>query len=167
MPSTSLYNRVDLTVGGVSVSVYYMGVTNYALANNRIPVVQHIFVDSDEELADPTPVGEISVHASVDGDQLFTSGPITLPSMDPGTTNFLEPYDLTRVPVARTLESTEARGGELTISVKLGDELAQETVDLQVLAPDEWFNSPLYYESLAAFVQPNSASVTPRLRTVG
>ncbi|MGP9609440.1 DUF4011 domain-containing protein [Corynebacterium sp. AOP36-E1-14] len=167
MPSTSLYNRVDLTVGGVSVSVYYMGVTNYALANNRIPVVQHIFVDSDEELADPTPVGEISVHASVDGDQLFTSGPITLPSMDPGTTNFLEPYDLTRVPVARTLESTEARGGELTISVKLGDELAQETVDLQVLAPDEWFNSPLYYESLAAFVQPNSASVTPLLSTVG
>lgn len=166
MPSTSLYNRVELNVGGITVTVFYMGVTNYALANNRIPVVQQIVIDSSEDLTEATAVGELSMYAAVDGEQLFTSGAVTLPSMDPGTSNFLEPYELTRVPAARTLESTEARTGELTVSVRLGDELAEETVDLEVLAPDEWFNSPLYFESLAAFVQPNSPTVTPLQNSV-
>lgn len=166
MPSTSLFNRAELNVGGISVTVFYMAVTNYALANNRIPVVQHIAVDAAEELTDATPVGELSMYASVDEEPLFSSGTVTLQSMDPGTTKFLEAYDLTRVPAARTLESTEARSGELTVSLKLGEEYGESTVDLHVLAPDEWFNSPLYFESLAAFVQPNSPTVTPLLSTV-
>lgn len=166
MPSTSLYNRVELHVSGVTVTVYYMGVTNYALANNRIPVVQQVFIDSSEDLTESTPAGELTMGAAVDGEQLFPAGGVTLPSMDPGTTHYLEPYDLTRVPVARTLESTEARTGELTVSVRLGDDVAEETVDLTVLAPDEWFNYPLYFESIAAFVQPNSPTVTPLQGTV-
>jgi hypothetical protein len=166
MPSTSLYNRVELPVGGVTVTVFYMAVTNYALANNRIPVVQHIVVDAPEDLAGTTPVGELSIFASVDDQPLFSSGSIALPSMEAGTSKFLEAFDLTRVPVARTLGSTEARTGELTVSATVGEDYASYTVDLHVLAPDEWFNSPLYFESLAAFVQPNSPTVTPLLGAV-
>ncbi|MGV0867727.1 hypothetical protein [Corynebacterium kalidii] len=92
MPSASLYNRVELPVGGVTVTVFYMAVTNYALANNRIPVVQHIVVDAPEDLAGTTPVGELSIFASVDHQPLFSSGSIGLPSMEAGTSKFLEAF---------------------------------------------------------------------------
>lgn len=107
MTSTALYNRIDLTpddLDGLTVSVYYMGVTNHALAHNRIPVVRFIGLSLPEGATSPSPAGE------------------------------------------------------LTVSATFGGRLARATIDFEVLAPDEWFNSPLYYESLAAWVQPNSPS---------
>jgi hypothetical protein len=172
MATTSLYNRLDLVVdvpgstGGLEISFFYMGVTNHALAHNRIPVVRLIGLSLSEEATGPSPAGEITVTATVDGERLFAGDPVTLPSLAPGESGYLEPHDETRVPVAKTLESTEARHGDLTLLVTVGDQVAEKTVDLEVLAPDEWFNSPLYYESLAAWVQPNSPSVTPVLTEV-
>lgn len=172
MATTSLYNRLDLVVdvpgstGGLEISFFYMGVTNHALAHNRIPVIRLIGLSFDEEATGPSPAGEIAVTATVDGERLFAGDPVTLPSLAPGESGYLEPYDETRVPVAKTLESTEARHGDLTLLVTVGDQVVEKSVDLEVLAPDEWFNSPLYYESLAAWVQPNSPSVTPLLTEV-
>lgn len=45
---------------------------------------------------------------------------------------------LHRPAVARTLESTEARTGGLTVSATVGEEYGESTVDLQLLAPAQW-----------------------------
>lgn len=166
MPTTSLYNRIDLHLDDLRISLFYMGVTNHALAHNRIPVVRFIELSLPEDASAASPAGELTISAAVDGDQLFSSGPIPFPSLEPGTSGYLEPHAATRVPTARTLASTEARTGDMTVLVTVGDRADEQTVDLDILAPDEWFNSPLYYESLAAWVQPNSPAVTPVLTAV-
>ncbi|MGP5623367.1 DUF4011 domain-containing protein [Candidatus Corynebacterium faecigallinarum] len=166
MSSTSLFNQVDLEIGNLTISLYYMGVTNHALAHNRIPVVRFIEFALDDSATEPSPAGELTISAVVDGEPLFSSGVIPVPSLEPGTGSHTEPHDATRVAVAKTLESTEARTGDMTVLVTVGDHTVEQSVDLDVLAPDEWFNSPLYYQSLAAWVQPNSPAVTPVLATV-
>lgn len=166
MTTEPLYNHVELQVAGLEVTLFYMGVTNHALAHNHIPVVRLVRLALPGNAAGPSPAGQLTVTGSVDGTQLFTSGAIPFPALNPGDAVHLEPHDVTRVPSARTLETTEARTGEMTVEVVLGDRSVIASTDLEVLAPDEWFNSPLYYESLAAWVQPNSPSVTPLLSTV-
>ena len=166
MSSTSLFNQVDMQIADLTISLFYMGVTNHALAHNRIPVVRFIEFSLDESAAEPSPAGELTISAVVDGESLFSSGIIQIPSLEPGTGALMEPHDATRVAVAKTLESTEARTGDMTVLATVGDHTAEQTVDLDVLAPDEWFNSPLYYQSLAAWVQPNSPAVTPVLAAV-
>lgn len=166
MPSTSLYNCAELTVGDLTITVHYMGVTNYALAHNRIPVVYCVDLHLSADATDATPPGAVTFSGTVVGEHLFTSPEVTIPALTPGTSGFIEPAEATRVPAVKTLESTEARAAEMTISAQVGDHQSSTTVDLEVLAPNEWFNSALYYESLAAFVQPNSPTVNPVLHAV-
>ncbi|WP_182347801.1 DUF3320 domain-containing protein [Tomitella gaofuii] len=47
----------------------------------------------------------------------------------------------------------------ITVSKLWGDPV-EFAVPVQVLARNEWFNAPLYFDSLAAFVQPNTGAVT-------
>lgn len=163
---TDHYKHLSLELGDLTVSIFFMEATGYALAHNRIPVIPLLTVEHHPDAEADSQAIEISMRATVDGAELFNTGPITCPPMKPGQFRPLELHDRTRVPASTTLESSESQPGELSVFVQAGEHAVDKQVDLQVLAPNEWFNSPAYYESLAAFVQPNADEVLPMLSDV-
>lgn len=163
---TDHYTRLTLEFDDLAVSVFFMEATGFALAHNRIPVVPLVTVETGSDAESDSPDFEIGIRASVDGTELFNTGPIPGPPMKPGQVHYLQLHDRTRVPASTTLESTESRPGEMTVYVRVGAQVVEKQVDLQILAPNEWFNSPAYFESLAAFVQPNADAVIPVLSDV-
>ena len=163
---TDHYKHLSIELGDLKVSIFYMEATGFALAHNRIPVIPLVTVEFDSEGEAESPEIEISIRATVDDTELFNTGPLPCGPMKPGQFRTMELHDRTRVPASTTLESSESRPGEMTAFVRVGERVVEKQVDLQVLAPNEWFNSPAYYESLAAFVQPNADAVVPVLSDV-
>ena len=163
---TDHYKHLSIELGDLKVSIFYMEATGFALAHNRIPVIPLVTVEFDSEGEAESPEIEISIRATVDDTELFNTGPLPCGPMKPGQFRTMELHDRTRVPASTTLESSESRPGEMTAFVRVGERVVEKQVDLQVLAPSEWFNSPAYYESLAAFVQPNADAVVPVLSDV-
>lgn len=163
MLDSRLYNHVDVEVGDLTVSVFHMGATSYALAHNRIPVVPFILVSNAKTAEGSSEPAEVVIRAESNGTLLFDSGPLALTPLAPGKQGIIEPYDQTRVPVTLTREDSLEGPADLSVEVRVGEENVVKQIDFRVLADNEWFNSPSYYESLAAFVQPNAAAVVPVL----
>lgn len=161
---TDHYSCLELDINGTKFSVYYMHATGYSLAHNRIPVVPFISIDNPEDNTVELPAGEITIHASVEETQLFSTAPIKFQALPPNRAFSRELHEETRVPISKTLESTESRPGELEVTVRIGEQVFTQSADLQILAPNEWFNSPAFFESLAAFVQPNGVESNDILR---
>lgn len=172
MASIVLKNVDVLTVEHESliVDVYYMGSTGFALAHNGIPVVKAIAVANTGE--ETIPAGNsLSLRASLRGQVLFELDELPFPPVEPDTEMVLPVHGLraTRIDATRPeLQGSEAQLGtlEATLHVKstTGTSIQHAEGDLRILAPNEWFNSPPYYESLAAFVQPNLPAVTEMIR---
>lgn len=160
---TEHYKHHAIQIDDLILVFYYMEATGYSLAHNRIPMVPLIEARLPKEAESDSPACEITLQATVGSAQLFSTRSIEVPGLKPGQGRFLETFDLTRVPVSETLESTASRPGDLEFFVNYGGTSLSDRVDIEVLAPNEWFNSEPYFESLCAYIQPNSPSVIPLL----
>lgn len=147
----------------ISVELDFPPALNYALVHNSVPIARHVrlanLTDEDISAIDVTldllgPDGALAptwhrhlstLRAGTDvvrhGFADFAPDPAALNQAD-------EAYPIRYV---------------LTVDTADGSRLRAEGRS-QVLAHNEWFNSPSLYESIAAFVQPNTESVTRILR---
>ncbi|WP_246025231.1 DUF4011 domain-containing protein [Saccharopolyspora antimicrobica] len=138
----------------------------YALVHNRVPVVQHIrlenlgdaavepvevtleLVGPDGALAEPWVRSEVAVPAdgvvSWDDFREFAPDASVLKRADEA------------FPVTYRLRVRAVGANDLELSVPS-----------RVLAHNEWLSAPALYESIAAFVQPNTSAVQQVLRSAG
>lgn len=162
---TEHYSRLQFEIGSTTFSIFYMHATGYALAHNRIPVVPLITIENNKESENSKtlPAGELSIRGTAGSDELFNTGPIKFDELSPGQFTYIKPFDKTRVSISKTLQSSESLPGEIEVRIHAGEDLLVNRADLLVLAPNEWFNAPAFFESLAAFSQPNGSEITPLL----
>lgn len=161
----SLAETCTLTIGGITVSIQYRAVTNTVLAQNRIPVIREITVHVDDDAA-PMSEAELRITTDYEGQPLFA--PIALPLLDLHSgAAYSMPVMRNTYPTHPDLGThTESTWGKITPILHVEGETVSEELDIRVLAPDEWFNHHAYYETLAAFVQPNAPEITPLIHEV-
>ncbi|WP_347958116.1 DUF4011 domain-containing protein [Gordonia aichiensis] len=136
-------------------------VANLALLHNHVPIVQRIQISnvSDVGLTDV----RVGAHLAGQADGSAPEWSATLPRLAAGTSHSWEfLHDL--APSRRHLESlNEAYDARIVFTVDADAESHSEnlplTVPVRLLARNEWFGAAFCYESLASFVQPNTAGV--------
>jgi hypothetical protein len=152
LPSSEL---ISITIG----SLPYL---SYALAHCRIPVVNEIVIHNEgtELRGASLEVDVVSAHGSHGGPKVL------LLDLGEGQTTTLRPVDLVLDP-ARMIGVEEQRPALIRATLRnaAGELLLEQSVDVQLLAHNQWIAKPLELglELLAAHVQPNSRSIIPLL----
>ena len=148
----------------VSIEVTSTPVLSYALAHNRIPVINRLALTSDG------PVRGATVRLGVrDAEGPIARAVELLVDLDEGRTTVLTDLGLVMDPAAM-LHVEEQRPGVIDVEVELDGELIGEAGrDVQVLAAQQWLATPLplALEMLAAHVMPNHPAVTDAGRRGG
>lgn len=170
MHHESLYEQVSFDFPGFVIQVYYLNATNFALAHNKIPLVHYVELNIDASVPARLAVlkdkNTISISAKYNGNDLFkpfTAALSRIEKLDSRTlVNDVSSHS--RVDPSLLQYHDESTFGDLVISVTVGGQTHTKTVRLRILAPNEWFNAPAYYQSLVAFVQPNSEVIEPLKR---
>ncbi|MCT2234907.1 transglutaminase-like domain-containing protein, partial [Dietzia cinnamea] len=188
MPSSSIFTESILRKGSLEVTVRHFPATNYALAHNAIPVIHEVEAINRSSSERTSRVTVVATLVSVDGRELAAGTTIDIPAVEPRTRFFSPDRGLMRPHLAEIVGRTESYPADLELRLDgdpdvgvdtiSADDLAEEAdltgreVDLtevivvrpqfRILAENEWFNAPAFFESLSAFVQPN----TPEVRKI-
>ncbi|QYF72334.1 DUF4011 domain-containing protein [Cryobacterium sp. PAMC25264] len=145
-----------------TITISSLPFLSYAMAHCRIPVVDEIVI---QNLAGETRGASLEVDVvSADGS---LGGPkVLLVDLGDQQTTILRTVDLVLDP-ARMLGVDEQRPGLIraTLRNSVGALLAETTVNVEILAFNQWVANPLNLglELLAAHVQPNAAAIAPLL----
>lgn len=138
----------------------------YALVHNRVPVVHHLRVENRGDVA----IEQVEVMLELTGPdgplaEPWTRAAVTVPA--DGVVSWDDFREF--APDASALKSAdEAFPVTYRVAVRIGDGADLElSVPSRVLAHNEWLSAPALYESISAFVQPNTAAVQQVLRAAG
>src|SRR5688500_4600328 len=152
-----LEGAVVVPRAAVSIEVTSTPVLSYALAHNRIPVINRLALTSDSTVRGAT------VRLGVrDAEGPIARAVELLVDLDEGRTTVLTDLGLVMDPAAM-LHVEEQRPGVIEVEVELDGELIGEAgSSVQVLAAQQWLATPLplALEMLAAHVMPNHPAVT-------
>lgn len=139
----------------IRVDVSIVPVVNYALQQNKLPLVQSISIinNSEHEISDV----ELRITSTPEFIHKFVTSIPYIPA-----NNTYDIKDITLHLDAEYLASlTEKITGSLHVSLSRKDTvLYSEDIDVTALAFDEWHGYSIYPELLAAFVTPNHPEVT-------
>lgn len=163
---------VDVLVvesGILRVEISYAGKTGWALAHNQVPVVKNILVSNSSE-SEASECAHLELTARIGSNLLFDIT-VPVPELRPGKTTAIAPRFLeqTRLdPNNPLLQATESQPGTLEAHLRCEGSSTAESArtSLRILAPNEWFHAPAYFESLAAFAQPNAPQIPALVRKV-
>jgi len=151
----ALDQRASLTIKSVPF-------LSYTMAHCRIPVVDEIVI---ENLGGETRGASLEVDV-VTADGSLGGPKVLLADLGDKQSTVLREIDLILDP-ARMLAVEEQRPGLIraTLRDSTGTLLAEASVEVQILAHNQWVANPLNLglELLAAHVQPNSATIAPLL----
>src|SRR3954452_13148912 len=143
-------------VAAVSIDLTTTPVLSYALAHNRIPVVNRLALTSTAA------VGGATVRLSVrDPEGPIGSAVELTADLDEGRTTVLSDVALTLDPAAM-LQVDSQRPGVIDVEVVAGERvIGHASTPVRVLAAQQWLATPLplALEMLAAHVQPNHPAV--------
>ncbi|MGC1215628.1 MAG: DUF4011 domain-containing protein, partial [Micromonospora sp.] len=148
----------------LAVALLVQPAINAALVHNRVPLVRHLTLVNrgTEPLADVTLTLEL----------LGPDGALTEPwtrtltaPLRPGASTGWDDFRDVTPDRALLYRTDEAFPVDYRLTVQAGDEELRLVAPSRVLAHNEWFNSPALYDSLAAFVQPNTRAVEAVLRS--
>ena len=141
----------------VSIEVTSTPVLSYALAHNRIPVINRLALTSD------TTVRGATVRLGVrDAEGPIAQAVELLVDLDEGRTTVLTDLGLVMDPAAM-LHVEEQRPGVIDVEVEHdGQPIGEAAGSVQVLAAQQWLATPLplALELLAAHVMPNHPAIT-------
>ncbi|MBQ9165526.1 MAG: DUF4011 domain-containing protein [Oscillospiraceae bacterium] len=135
----------------VSILVEALPVVNYALQQNRLPMVRSLVLVNEGE--EPIREAELSIVA----EPAFCAPVTKTIDLIPAKSRFETIKDIEIKLDGKELAClTEKVAGTLTFELSKGNEiLALTTLDVSVLAFDEWPGQSVYPELIAAFSNPN------------
>ena len=151
------------TPAAATITIKSVPFLSYAMAHCRVPIVDEIVIENlgGETRGASLEVDVVTAHGSLGGPKVL------LADLGDRQSTILRAIDLTLDP-ARMLAVEEQRPGLIraTLRDSAGTTLAEASVDVQILAYNQWVATPLHLglELLAAHVQPNSATIAPLLR---
>src|SRR3954454_8506941 len=140
----------------VSIDLTSTPVLSYALAHNRVPVVNRLALTSTAPVGGA--VGRVSVR---DPEGPIGSAVELTADLDEGRTTVLSDVALTLDPAAM-LQVDSQRPGVIDVEVVAGERvIGHASTPVRVLAAQQWLATPLplALEMLAAHVQPNHPAV--------
>jgi hypothetical protein len=156
----SFSNQHTLDSDGVRVEATVQRAVNLALVHNNVPLVQAVRITNYSE----KPLEDLQVTVTIDGKGSPLADPWTVSLSDAvapgahqrwdGFAGFAPSYDH-----LASLNESHPATVTVTVSRRWASDVSLR-VAVQVLARNEWLNSPVFFESLAAFVQPNTRAVT-------
>ncbi|WP_210492100.1 DUF4011 domain-containing protein [Patulibacter sp. SYSU D01012] len=159
MDHEPLWARHHVVRDGLEVEVFTQPAVNLALVHNRVPLVQSVQVRNAGEV----PQVDVTVTVSLHGQGADLSEPWTRTfdgELAPGRE--VSWSDLPTVHPAHEhlagLNESHPATLRVVASRTWGDD-AELAIPIDVLAANEWFNAPIFFSSLAAFVQPNTRAV--------
>ncbi|MGV9805304.1 DUF4011 domain-containing protein [Micromonospora chersina] len=163
--SDSVFAQFTAEDDQLAVALLVQPAINAALVHNRVPLVRHLTLVNrgTEPLADVTLTLEL---LGPDGALIEPwTRTLTAPLRSGASTGWDDFRDVTpdRALLYRTDEAFPV-DYRLTVEA-VGRPPLQLVAPSRVLAHNEWFNSPALYDSLAAFVQPNTRAVEAVLRS--
>lgn len=144
----------------VTLKLEYMPATNKTLAINGIPLLRRVSITVDKSAPEPTSPMQVRLTASYEESLLFEPVEIEIASIHPGQSQEIDITDRSRVKPRRLPKLTESTEATLRLQVKQNGKVGGKVTTVRILAPNEWFNSAPYYQSLVAFSQPNDDAVT-------
>ncbi|NJC72603.1 DUF4011 domain-containing protein [Planosporangium thailandense] len=161
---SGVFERFTEDDGELRVELHVQPAINYALVHNRVPVVRHLSVTNRTG----QPVTDLRITLELLGPDgplapqwtRFVSAPVP-----PGSTVGWEDFTEFVPDHGRLRDTDEAFPVDYRLTVvRPGQPDTRLVAPSSVLAHNEWFNSPALYDSLAAFVQPNTPAVDATLR---
>lgn len=146
-------------VDGLEVEVLTQPAVNLALVHNRVPLVQTVLVRNTGE----HPQVDVTVTVSLHGQGAELAEPWVRTfegELAPGEEQSASDLGTVHPTYEHLAGLNESHPATLRVvaSRTWGDD-AELAVPIDVLAANEWFNAPIFYSSLAAFVQPNTRAV--------
>ncbi|OFE10905.1 hypothetical protein [Rhodococcus sp. 1139] len=133
---------------------------NLALVHNGVPLVRGLSITNNSDSPVVDMKATVQLHGA--GQELSPARTdIVDGSLAPGHEAFWDDYAavVPTVPHLRELNESYPATIAVTVSRLWGDDIALN-VPIRVLAHNEWFNAPEFFDSLAAFVQPNTRAVS-------
>ncbi|MDK6565564.1 DUF4011 domain-containing protein [Corynebacterium pyruviciproducens] len=155
------FDVFEFTSRNLQGELQYRNGTNYALAHNRIPVAYSLTIKNQSEEVQPE--FSVSLECKYSGEDLFPPFTTHIPSLGPYEQHSINLTGATRPRALLMQEMSESDLTQLRIIIDNGVEQFIHHLELRILAYNEWFNSPLFFESLSAFVQPNDRKLAPIL----
>ncbi|MEU4399633.1 DUF4011 domain-containing protein [Micromonospora orduensis] len=161
--SDSVFAQFSADDDQLDVGLLVQPAINAALVHNRVPLVRHVTLVN----RDAVPLTDVTLTLELRGPDGALTEPwtrtLTAPLPPGGSTGWDDFRDFTpdRVLLYRT---DEAFPVDYRLVVQADDNALTLVAPSRVLAHNEWFNSPALYDSLAAFVQPNTRAVDAVLR---
>ncbi|MFG3604375.1 DUF4011 domain-containing protein [Micromonospora chersina] len=162
--SDSVFAQFTADDDQLAVGLLVQPAINAALVHNRVPLVRHLTLvnHGTGPLADVTLTLEL----------LGPDGALTEPwtrtlaaPLRPGASTGWDDFRDVTPDRALLYRTDEAFPVDYRLTVEADGQALTLVAPSRVLAHNEWFNSPALYDSLAAFVQPNTRAVEAVLRS--
>ena len=144
---------------GLRIEVWAQAAVNLALIHNRVPLVTEIAVTNDSD----TPLSGLQMSVRLhggDGELASEWSRSLAEDLPPGGTHTWNDLGDVIPGTEHLKQLNESYPGAIVVdaSQRFKDDVVHR-IPIQILAHNEWFNAPIFYDSLAAFVQPNTRAV--------
>ncbi|MEV1142276.1 DUF4011 domain-containing protein [Micromonospora sp. NPDC049799] len=162
--SDSVFAQFTADDDQLAVALLVQPAINAALVHNRVPLVRHLtLVNRGTE-----PLAGVTLTLELRGPDGALVAPwtrtLTAP-LRPGTSTGWDDFRDVTPDGGLLYRTDEAFPVDYHLTVEVNDKALRLVAPSAVLAHNEWFNSPALYDSLAAFVQPNTRAVEAVLRS--
>jgi len=137
------------------VKFIYTSIANYAIQQNRIPIVRKLIVEN------PSEADLLDLKVAISGEPDFVNNLEYRIEILPGNQSIEIEVNGLKLSANFLSELTEKLAGELTLSIWGGEELLlTEIYNVDILAYDQWNGIGTLPEMLAAFVTPNHPEIS-------
>ncbi len=159
MTHTPLWEDTTTVGSELTVQVLTQPAVNLALVHNNVPLIAGVRITntSGSSVVDLT----VTVRLHGNGAELAPAWTRThdgdLPDRQDAFWDDFAVF-VPQTSYLRDLNESHPATVSITVTRMWGQDV-HLTVPVRVLAHNEWFNAPIFYDSLAAFVQPNTTSV--------
>lgn len=159
MSDTAIWPAHVIERNGLRIDVHAQPAVNLALIHNRVPLITEIAVTNDSDVAVSGFQLSVRLHG-IDGELAPEWTRSLTGELLPGATQTWSDLSDVVPDLEHLKHLNESYPGAIVIvaSQRFKDEVVHR-IPIQILAHNEWFNAPIFYDSLAAFVQPNTRAV--------
>jgi hypothetical protein len=159
MSDTAIWPAHVVERNGLRIAVHAQPAVNLALIHNRVPLITEIAVTNDSDVAVSGLQLSVRLHGS-DGELAPEWSRSLTEDLSPGGTYTWNDLGEVAPDMEHLKHLNESYPGAIVVaaSQRFKDDVIHR-IPIQILAHNEWFNAPIFYDSLAAFVQPNTRAV--------